>query len=122
MYSLYKWFSNCTPISSSDVVMASKALSKKDLPGYIVSYLRKSSSSSSSSYLCLGTQGGKSDNGTAIIIWDCNSNPDQSWTYTSTGQLKGVGGKCISARGGSVDNGTPIILWECNGLGDQSWH
>jgi hypothetical protein len=119
VYSLSKWFSNCAPISSSDVAIASKALSKIDSPGYIVSDLRKSSSSSSS-YLCLGTQGGKSDNGTAIIIWDCNRNPDQSWTYTY-GQLKGVGGKCISAEGGSVKNATAIIIWDCNRNPDQSW-
>lgn len=72
-------------------------------------------------YLCVGTDGAKSANNTDIIIWRCNGNRDQTWTYTSNGELKGIGGNCIGTQGGNSTDGTRLTLWKCNGNPDQTW-
>jgi mannan endo-1,4-beta-mannosidase len=60
-------------------------------------------------------------NGTQARLWDCNNGANQSWTHTSTGELK-VNGKCLDAEGWGTANGTRAVLWDCTGGTNQRWN
>jgi hypothetical protein len=63
--------------------------------------------------------------GTQQQIWDCNGQPSQTWTRTSSGQLTvTVGGStlCLDANGKGTTNGTKAIIWSCNGQTNQQWN
>jgi ricin-type beta-trefoil lectin protein len=61
-------------------------------------------------------------NGTNVIIWDCNSRPNQQWNVNSDGTITGVqSGLCLDANGSGTTNATKIILWSCHGGGNQQW-
>jgi lysophospholipase L1-like esterase len=75
-----------------------------------------------------GTQSGRcvdvpngAANGTQAQLWDCNGQPNQSWTYTSGKQLTS-GGKCLDAYGKGTVNGTQVAVWDCNGQTNQQWN
>ena len=76
---------------------------------------------------CMGASGGNMTNGTNLIVWDCDSHPDQSWTEAGVGgsyvQLEDNKNlsKCAGVSGGSVEELTPLIIWSCNGADDQAW-
>jgi hypothetical protein len=76
----------------------------------------------------VGTQSGRcvdvptgAANGTQAQLWDCNGQPRQSWTYTSTKQLM-VNGKCLDAYNRGTANGTQVVVWDCNGQANQQWN
>ncbi|MEO6089704.1 MAG: ricin-type beta-trefoil lectin domain protein [Umezawaea sp.] len=75
-----------------------------------------------------GTQSGRcvdvpngAANGTQAQLWDCNGQPNQSWTYTSGKQLMSSG-KCLDAYGKGTVNGTLVAVWDCNGQTNQQWN
>jgi hypothetical protein len=81
------------------------------------------------------------ENGTPLLIWDCNfsgrntengSPTDQKWTLTSDGFIRNrLSGKCIDVAGApGTHNGAPLLIWDCNFFGrntengsptDQKW-
>lgn len=58
-------------------------------------------------------------NGTAVIIYDCNGDTTQAWTFTN-GVLH-INGKCADVTALGTANGTKIELWDCNGGTNQQW-
>ena len=70
---------------------------------------------------CLDVPNSSTANGTQLQLWDCNSNSNQRFTYTSSKQLTVYGNKCLDANGAGTANGTKIILWSCNGQSNQQW-
>jgi hypothetical protein len=83
---------------------------------------------------CLGTMQGATDNGTAIVAWDCNGNPDQQWyidTVSSDPRYSAIrshaawandtGNKCLGVYQGATNDGAEAVLWDCNGHADQHW-
>jgi len=57
-------------------------------------------------------------------IYDCNGQPNQTWTRTSSGQLTlTVGGTtlCLDANAHGTTNGTKAIIYTCNGQANQQW-
>jgi len=81
---------------------------------------------------CLGVLGGNMTNGTPIVQWPCNGNPDQTWeTQTING---GPGdpiwtqivdsqdtSKCLGVAGEGTADGSNLVIWDCNGNPDQLW-
>ncbi|MBW3654483.1 MAG: DUF1929 domain-containing protein [Gemmatimonadetes bacterium] len=59
---------------------------------------------------CLDAAGGAGNDGDEIITWPCHGGPNQQWTYTSAGELKGIHGKCADVAGWGTGNGTRVIL------------
>src|SRR4051812_38268195 len=72
---------------------------------------------------CMGVAGGKMSNGTKIIQWTCNGNPDQLWNAFPIGpngtpdmvQFRNYAnpGKCLGAPGGVLTPGVQFIIWDC---------
>ncbi|MEJ2854895.1 MULTISPECIES: glycoside hydrolase family 27 protein [unclassified Saccharothrix] len=60
-------------------------------------------------------------NGTQAQLWDCNGQPQQSFTQTASRQLT-VNGKCLDAYNLGTTNGTQVVVWDCNGQTNQQWN
>lgn len=73
---------------------------------------------SAASGRCLDVLNGATANGTGLVIWDCNSGANQSWTATG-GTLRALG-KCLDAPLDATA-GTRVQLWDCNGGNNQQW-
>jgi hypothetical protein len=74
---------------------------------------------------CLDDPNSSTTGGTQQQIYDCNGQPNQAWTHTSSGQLTlTVGGstECLDANGAGTTNGTKAIVWPCNGQANQQWN
>jgi glucose/arabinose dehydrogenase/PKD repeat protein len=70
---------------------------------------------------CLDVNGASQANGAQAQIWDCNGQPNQQWTTTSTSELRVYGGKCLDVNGAGTADGTSVIIWDCNGQNNQKW-
>jgi alpha-galactosidase len=85
-------------------------------PSSVVSALRGAGSGK-----CLDVNGASQANGTAAIIWDCNGQPNQTWTSNGAQELRVYGSKCLDVYDQGSANGTAVIVWECNGQANQRW-
>jgi hypothetical protein len=79
---------------------------------------------------CLGVAGGNMANGTAVIVWPCNGNPDQKWTAEPTGfgdvllRNSVPPHKCISVAAKSTANQARLVIFDCkrdDDNQDQRW-
>ncbi|MFF1920575.1 glycoside hydrolase family 27 protein [Streptomyces sp. NPDC058221] len=77
---------------------------------------------SASSQRCLDAQGGSTEPGTKIGIWDCHGKANQAVTLTAAGELRLYDGSmCLDAYDKQTDPGTAVQLWTCNGGVNQQW-
>lgn len=72
--------------------------------------------------LCLDVPGASHEPGTKMIIWYCNGQGNQQWTYTAAKELRVYGDMCLDVDHGGTTGGTPLILWPCNGGTNQKWN
>ena len=71
---------------------------------------------------CMDVSGVSTNPGTAVQIWDCNGQTNQTWTKTGAGELTVYDGtRCLDANGRGTSPGTKIIIWNCNGQNNQQW-
>ncbi|CCK26910.1 ricin B lectin [Streptomyces davaonensis JCM 4913] len=68
---------------------------------------------------CLDVEGGKSEDGTEVQIYDCNNTGAQTWQRE--GQTLRALGKCLDVSGASKDNGAKVQLYQCNDTVAQKW-
>jgi mannan endo-1,4-beta-mannosidase len=71
---------------------------------------------------CVDVPGSTTANGTQVQLWDCSGNANQSWTHSSSGELRVYGNKCLDAEGNGTADGTKAIIWDCHGGTNQRWH
>ncbi|MEU7844251.1 non-reducing end alpha-L-arabinofuranosidase family hydrolase [Micromonospora sp. NPDC049114] len=71
---------------------------------------------------CIDVPNSTQTNGTRVQLYDCHSQSNQQWTYTSGKQLRVYGSKCLDANGAGTANGTGIIIWDCNSGANQQWN
>ncbi|MBE1497652.1 alpha-galactosidase [Amycolatopsis lexingtonensis] len=72
-----------------------------------------------SSARCIDINGGATS-GAKVDIWDCDGGANQSWTFTSAGELQ-AGGLCLDASEGGTTAGTKLIAWTCHGGANQKF-
>ena len=53
-------------------------------------------------------------------MWTCTSGPNQQWTLSADGTVRGLG-KCLDVTGNGTADGTAVQLWDCFGGGNQRW-
>ncbi|MFE9421938.1 glycoside hydrolase family 27 protein [Kitasatospora sp. NPDC006697] len=73
---------------------------------------------------CLDVPNATTTPGTQVIIWDCNAQPNQQWTYTSSNQLTVYSGgsqMCLDAYNSQTTPGTKVDIWSCNNQANQQW-
>jgi hypothetical protein len=75
---------------------------------------------------CMGVTAGNMTNGTAIIVWHCNRNTDQTWTADFSSAAGGGSfllrngsnrNKCLTVSNSRTDNGAPLVIWDCKAAG-----
>lgn len=77
---------------------------------------------SASSQRCLDAEGGATQAGTKIVIWDCQGGANQGVTLTAAGELRlHNGSQCVDAHDNQTAPGTAVQLWTCNGGANQQW-
>lgn len=59
--------------------------------------------------------------GQALFLARCQHVASQSWSYTSTGQIKNGNGLCVDVQGGATAANTPVIAYRCTGKINQRW-
>ncbi|MGW0063282.1 ricin-type beta-trefoil lectin domain protein [Streptosporangium sandarakinum] len=68
---------------------------------------------------CVDSPNSASANGTLLQIYDCHTNPNQRFTYTSGRQLQ-ILGKCLDSPT-NAGSGTRVQLWDCHGNANRQW-
>jgi hypothetical protein len=71
---------------------------------------------------CVDVPNSTTTNGTQVQLYDCTTQTNQAWTYTTTKQLQIYGTKCLDANGRGTTNGTTAIIWDCNNQTNQQWN
>ncbi len=71
---------------------------------------------------CIDVPNSTQTNGTRVQLYDCHTQANQRWTYTTGRQLQVFGGKCLDANAQGTANGTAVIIWDCNGQTNQQWN
>jgi hypothetical protein len=75
---------------------------------------------------CLDVSGASSENGSALIQWECHGGDNQVWSIepTDAGYSRVVArnsGKCLDVSGESTADGAPVLQWQCHGGANQQW-
>ncbi|WP_204044972.1 ricin-type beta-trefoil lectin domain protein, partial [Acrocarpospora phusangensis] len=68
---------------------------------------------------CVDSPNSASANGTLFQIYDCHTNANQRFAYTSGRQLQ-ILGKCLDSPTGA-GSGTRVQLWDCHTNTNQQW-
>ena len=69
---------------------------------------------------CVDVPYGSTVPGSELVLWDCNGQTNQQYTWTPNGELK-VMGLCVDALSGLGNLGDKIGTWTCNGNNAQKW-
>ncbi|MCY1054911.1 Ca2+-dependent phosphoinositide-specific phospholipase C [Nannocystis sp. SCPEA4] len=72
---------------------------------------------------CLDVWNGSYQNGSDIIQWSCNGDPNQTWIYTGETQLRSLGNSayCYDIDGGDGDLEDRHHIWKCDGGESEKW-
>jgi hypothetical protein len=72
--------------------------------------------------MCLDVAGWGAQGDGYVLLWECNSDPDQVWSFTPGGELHDVlTGACLDAAGYDGAAGANVDIYRCEGLDDQRW-
>ncbi|HEX8344878.1 MAG TPA: ricin-type beta-trefoil lectin domain protein [Actinoplanes sp.] len=71
---------------------------------------------------CIDVPGATTTNSTQVVLWDCNGQTNQRWTYTATKQLQVYGTKCLDGATGGDSAGDKVQIYDCNGASNQQWN
>ena len=70
---------------------------------------------------CMDVTGASRNADTRVITWRCNAQPNQTWQWLPSGEIRVYGSMCLDASGARGRDGDPIIIWWCNGGPNQRW-
>ncbi|WP_449060846.1 endo-1,4-beta-xylanase [Planomonospora algeriensis] len=68
---------------------------------------------------CVDVPSATTTDGTQVQLWDCHSNSNQRWSYTSAQEIRVYGNKCLDAAGSG--NGAKVQIYSCWGGDNQKW-
>ncbi|MFC6082793.1 ricin-type beta-trefoil lectin domain protein [Sphaerisporangium aureirubrum] len=68
---------------------------------------------------CVDSPNSATANGTQLQVYDCHTNPNQRFTYTSASQLQTLG-KCLDSPT-NAGSGTRVQLYDCHTNANQRW-
>jgi hypothetical protein len=75
---------------------------------------------------CLDVSGASTENGAALIQWQCHGDDNQVWSIepASDGYSRVVSrrsGKCLDVSDESTRDGASVLQWQCHGGANQQW-
>jgi Ricin-type beta-trefoil lectin domain/Domain of unknown function (DUF4476) len=72
--------------------------------------------------MCLDVAGWAAQGNFNVLLWDCNDDPDQVWSFNDAGEANDVlTGQCLDAAGYEGVRGVNVDTFRCEGLDDQRW-
>lgn len=77
---------------------------------------------------CLDVEGGSTNNGARVQLWDCNSTGAQKWGLydnfwtSSLTFINERSGKCLDVSAWDRNNGAWIHQWDCTWKNNQKWY
>jgi ricin-type beta-trefoil lectin protein/uncharacterized protein DUF4476 len=72
--------------------------------------------------MCLDVAGWGAQGDGNVLLWECNRDPDQVWSFAPGGELHNVlTGTCLDAAGYDGAAGANVDIYRCEGLDDQRW-
>jgi Ricin-type beta-trefoil lectin domain/Domain of unknown function (DUF4476) len=72
--------------------------------------------------MCLDVAGWATHGNANVVLWECNDDPDQVWSFTPSGELhSALAGTCLDAAGYDGAQGANVDTFRCEGLDDQRW-
>ena len=72
--------------------------------------------------MCLDVDGWNARGNGNVLLWECNGDPDQVWSFSPGGELvDAVGGVCLDAAGYDGRQGANVDVYRCERLADQRW-
>lgn len=72
--------------------------------------------------LCLDVTGNSTALKTRVIVWTCNNQANQAWTFTAAGELRVFGGtRCLDVAGARTTSGGVVQIYSCSGAANQKW-
>jgi hypothetical protein len=72
--------------------------------------------------MCLDVAGWSTRGNANVVLWECNDDPDQVWSFAPSGELHNVlAGTCLDAAGYDGAQGANVDTYRCEGLDDQRW-
>ena len=72
--------------------------------------------------MCLDVAGWGAQGDGNVLLWECNRDPDQVWSFSPSGELHNVlTGTCLDAAGYDGAAGANVDIYRCESLDDQRW-
>jgi hypothetical protein len=72
--------------------------------------------------MCLDVAGWAAQGNSDVLLWECNNDPDQVWSFVGVGELRDVlTGTCLDVAGYDGKQGADVGVYNCEGLDDQKW-
>ena len=68
---------------------------------------------------CIDDLGDSAKNKTPIVMWDCNSTPEQNFTLETDGTIQ-INGKCVDIVRDEKRNKSPVELYTCKPSGSNA--
>ncbi|WP_182876836.1 polysaccharide deacetylase family protein [Microbispora sp. H10670] len=68
---------------------------------------------------CLDVPNASQNDGTQVQLYDCNGQSNQTWSSSSSGEIRVYGSKCLDA--GGTGNGAVVQIYSCHGGDNQKW-
>jgi hypothetical protein len=72
--------------------------------------------------MCLDVAGWAAQGNFDVLLWECNEDPDQVWSFTPDGELRdALTGQCLDVAGYDSKQGNDVGTYRCEGEDDQRW-
>jgi hypothetical protein len=72
--------------------------------------------------MCLDVAGWAAQGNQDVLLWECNNDPDQVWTFSPDRELRDVlTGACLDVAGYDGAQGANVGVFRCERLDDQRW-
>ena len=70
---------------------------------------------------CLDVAGWAAQGNSNVLLWDCNDDPDQVWSFAGPELHNALTRTCLDAAGYDGNQGANVDIFRCEGLDDQRW-
>jgi hypothetical protein len=72
--------------------------------------------------MCLDAAGWAAPASANVLLWGCNGDPDQVWSFRPSGELvNAANGTCLAVANGRGVQGADVGIDRCDGSRDQRW-
>ena len=73
--------------------------------------------------MCLDVAGWAAQGNRDVLLWECNEDPDQIWSFTPDGEVRdALTGECLDIAGYDGAKGADVGTYRCESMDDQRWY